>query len=49
MGNPPGPSIVDIIDVDLPRPRDSVAILDDPTFRDAQERLMRLLQAHRAA
>jgi nitrate ABC transporter ATP-binding subunit len=49
MGNPPGPSIVDIIDVDLPRPRDRVAILDDPTFRVAQERLMRLLQAHRAA
>jgi nitrate ABC transporter ATP-binding subunit len=49
MGNPPGPSIVDIIDVELPRPRDRVAILDDPAFRIAQERLMRLLQEHRAA
>jgi nitrate ABC transporter ATP-binding subunit len=49
MGNPPGPSIVDIIEVDLPRPRDRVAILDDPVFRRAQERLLRLLQSHRAA
>jgi nitrate ABC transporter ATP-binding subunit len=49
MGNPPGPSIVDVIEVDLPRPRDRVAILDDPAFRVAQERLMRLLTEHRAA
>jgi nitrate ABC transporter ATP-binding subunit len=43
MGNPPGPSIIDVIPVDLPRPRDRVAIIDDPRFRSVQERLMRLL------
>jgi nitrate ABC transporter ATP-binding subunit len=48
MGNPPGPSIVDVIDVDLPRPRDRVTILDDPAFRSAQDHLMRLLSSHRA-
>jgi ABC-type nitrate/sulfonate/bicarbonate transport system ATPase subunit len=45
MGNPPGPSIVDIIPVDLPRPRDRVSIIDDPHYRSVQERLMHLLTA----
>ena len=44
MGNHPGPSIVDIIDVDLPRPRDRVAILDDPAFRHLQDQLLRRLK-----
>jgi nitrate ABC transporter ATP-binding subunit len=47
MGNPPGPSIVEIIDVDLPRPRDRVQIADDPAFRRVHDSLMRLLTAQR--
>jgi nitrate ABC transporter ATP-binding subunit len=43
MGNPPGPSIVDVIPVELPRPRDRVSIIDDPHFRQVQERLLHLL------
>jgi nitrate ABC transporter ATP-binding subunit len=49
MGNPPGPSIVDVIEVDLPRPRDRLSLADDPAFRRAHERLMRLLHLERAA
>ena len=48
MGNPPGPSIVDVIPVDLPRPRDRVSIIDDPHHREVQERLLRLLTADSA-
>jgi nitrate ABC transporter ATP-binding subunit len=43
MGNPPGPSVIDVIPVELPRPRDRVSIIDDPHFRLVQERLMDLL------
>jgi hypothetical protein len=45
MGNPPGPSIVDVIPVDLPRPRDRVSVIDDPHYREVQERLLHLLTA----
>jgi ABC-type nitrate/sulfonate/bicarbonate transport system ATPase subunit len=45
MANPPLPSVVDIIAVDLPRPRDRVAIGTQPAFRHVQERLMGLLTA----
>ncbi len=44
MGNPPGPSIVDVIPVEIERPRDQcVSIIEDPAFRKVQERLLRLL------
>lgn len=43
MAPSPQPSVVDIIQVDLPRPRDPVQIVEDPRFRVVQERLMRLL------
>ena len=33
MSNPPGPSVADIIPVEIPRPRDRVSIVDDPHFR----------------
>jgi nitrate ABC transporter ATP-binding subunit len=46
MGNPPGPSVVDVIPVDLPRPRDRVSVLDDPHFRLVQTRLLDLLTRH---
>jgi len=49
MGNPPGPSVVDVIPVDLPRPRDRVSIIDDPHYREVQERLLRLLTIDRFA
>ena len=45
MGNPPGPSVVDVIPVELPRPRDRVSIIDDPHYRQVQERLLHLLTA----
>lgn len=43
MGNPPGPSVIDVIPVDLPRPRDRVSVLDDPHFREVQSRLLDIL------
>jgi len=49
MGNPPSPSIIDIIPVDLPRPRDRSGVIDEPAFRVVQERLMALLTAEEPA
>jgi nitrate ABC transporter ATP-binding subunit len=43
MSNPPYPSVIDIIDVNVPRPRDRVSITDSPEFRKIQERLLHLL------
>jgi nitrate ABC transporter ATP-binding subunit len=43
MSNPPQPSVVDVIAVDIPRPRDRVGVIDSPHFREVQERLLRLL------
>ncbi len=45
MGNPPSPSIIDIIPVDLPRPRDRASVIDDLAFRFVQVRLLALLMA----
>jgi nitrate ABC transporter ATP-binding subunit len=45
MANPPKPSIVDDITIALPRPRQTPAVFEDPSFRDAQARLLRLLGA----
>jgi len=49
MGNPPSPSIIDIIPVDLPRPRYRASVIDEPAFRLVQERLMALLTAEEPA
>ena len=49
MGNPPGPSIVDVIPVELARPRDRVSVIDDPHYREVQERLLHLLTAEELA
>jgi len=49
MGNPPSPSIIDIIPVDLARPRDRASVIDEPAFRLVQERLMALLMAEEPA
>jgi ABC-type nitrate/sulfonate/bicarbonate transport system ATPase subunit len=43
MGNPPGLSVVDTIPVGLARPRDRVSVIDEPAFRDVQQRLLHLL------
>ncbi|MFN0029071.1 MAG: ABC transporter ATP-binding protein [Acidimicrobiales bacterium] len=43
MAPSPQPSVMEIIDVDLPRPRDPVQVVEDPRFRVVQERLMKLL------
>jgi nitrate ABC transporter ATP-binding subunit len=48
MGNPPGPSVIDVIPVDLPRPRDRVSVIDDPHFREVQARLLDLLMREEA-
>lgn len=48
MGNPPGPSVIDVIPVDLPRPRDRVSVIDDPHFREVQARLLELLMREEA-
>jgi nitrate ABC transporter ATP-binding subunit len=45
LGNPPGPSIMDVIPVELPRPRDRVSVIDDPHYREIQARLLGLLNA----
>jgi nitrate ABC transporter ATP-binding subunit len=49
MANPPSPSILDVIPVDLPRPRDRTSVIDQPAFRMVQERLMALLTAEEPA
>ena len=49
MANPPSPSIIDVIPVDLPRPRDRTSVIDEPAFRLVQERLMALLTAEEPA
>jgi nitrate ABC transporter ATP-binding subunit len=43
LRNPPGPSIADVIPVDLARPRNRVSVVDKPEFRRVQERLLALL------
>ncbi len=51
MSNPPNPSVLDVIEVDIPRPRNRVGVVDSPHFRAVQERLMNLLsiEGERAA
>ena len=49
MANPPSPSILDVIPVDRPRPRDRTSVIDEPAFRLVQERLMALLTAEEPA
>ncbi len=48
MGNGPGPSVMDVIPVDLPRPRDRVSVIDEPAYRDVQARLLALLMGDRS-
>jgi ABC-type nitrate/sulfonate/bicarbonate transport system ATPase subunit len=43
MSNPPQPSVMDVIEVDIDRPRNRVGVIDSPAFREVQERLMLLL------
>jgi nitrate ABC transporter ATP-binding subunit len=45
LGNPPRPSILDDIIVDIPRPRRTPEVFDDPKFRAIHGRLLRLLGA----
>ena len=48
MANPPSPSVLDVLDIPIARPRDRVSIVGDPAFRASQERLMALLTADSA-
>jgi nitrate ABC transporter ATP-binding subunit len=43
MGNLPGPSVREIIEVDVPRPRDRVSIVTHPEYERVQQRLLKLL------
>jgi ABC-type nitrate/sulfonate/bicarbonate transport system ATPase subunit len=43
MGNPPGDSVVDTIEVPIARPRDRVSVIGKPAYRKVQERLLHLL------
>ena len=43
MANPPFPSIREIIDVPIPRPRDRATIVDHPAYHGIQERLLGIL------
>jgi nitrate ABC transporter ATP-binding subunit len=45
MANPPQPSVVEVLEVSITRPRDRVSIVEEPGFRTIQERLMALLTA----
>jgi len=49
MANPPRPSVLDVIPVDITRPRNRAGIIDEPAFRVVQERLMALLSAEEPA
>lgn len=44
MQNPPGPSVAEIIEVPIDRPRDRVSVINVPAYRLVQERLLALLQ-----
>lgn len=43
MANPPFPSVREIIDVPIPRPRDRASIIEHPAYSDIQERLLGIL------
>ena len=43
MSNPPGPSVAEVIPVDIARPRDRVSVVDEPAFRFAQQELLDIL------
>jgi ABC-type nitrate/sulfonate/bicarbonate transport system ATPase subunit len=45
LANPPVPSVLDDLPVLLPRPRRSPEVFDEPVFRHAHSRLLRLLGA----
>jgi ABC-type nitrate/sulfonate/bicarbonate transport system ATPase subunit len=44
LGNPPGPSVVSLMDVDLPRPRIQLEGAEGLAHRAAQQRLLSLLE-----
>jgi nitrate ABC transporter ATP-binding subunit len=44
MSNPPQPSVVAVIEVQVPRPRDRVSMIDSPEFRGVQQQLLELLK-----
>jgi ABC-type nitrate/sulfonate/bicarbonate transport system ATPase subunit len=46
LGNPPGPSVSDVIPVGLPRPR--VPVIDDSHYREIHTRLLHTLNARAA-
>jgi len=49
MGAPPFPSIAEILDVDIPRPRNRTTIVHEPQYQKVYDRLMQLLMGPLAA
>ena len=49
MANPPGPSIVETLEVPMARPRHRATLVDDPEYRTVSARLMGLLSHDRIA
>ena len=48
MTNPPGPSVIDDIPVNLARPRDRATMIDDPAYHEVYERLVAVLMQERS-
>lgn len=49
LAPPPGPSLMEIVDVPIARPRDRGLLVDDPAFRAAQRALADLLERDTSA
>jgi ABC-type nitrate/sulfonate/bicarbonate transport system ATPase subunit len=49
MGNPPRPSVLDELTIDIPRPRIVTELSDNPVYRAANNRLLTLLGAQSEA
>jgi hypothetical protein len=43
MANPPFSSVREILDVEIPRPRDRASVADQPAWHDVQRRLLGIL------
>ncbi|WP_093285679.1 ABC transporter ATP-binding protein [Solimonas aquatica] len=46
MSNGPAATIAQILDVDLPRPRDRLALAEDPRYHHCRAQILRFLQGH---
>jgi len=49
LAPPPGQSLLEVVEVPIPRPRERAALIDDPVFRAAQHSIAELLEREDAA